>query len=115
MFLPLSERGRRQSSSHVKRHIHAEKSGRCFCKTSLTANLGSSKELGRAAKRQLLLGAGMCPAWLPGAQAGVQRFWDALPFLLLPLQKPRLKGQSLTMFLPKYPVKSVTQHPAKDL
>lgn len=54
MFLPLSERGGRQSSGHVKRHIHAGKSGRCFCTTSLTASLGSSKELVRAAKKQLL-------------------------------------------------------------
>lgn len=46
MFLPFSERGSRQSSGHVKRHVHVGKSGECFCTTLLTAGLGSSKELG---------------------------------------------------------------------
>lgn len=100
--------------AHVKRHIHAGKSGTCFCTISLTAGLGSSKELVRAAKRQLLPGGGMCPAWLPGPQAGVQGFQFALSFLLLPLQKAEgLKGKRLTTLLPKYTVKSVTQHPTK--
>lgn len=56
------------------------------------ASLGSSKELVKAAKRQLLPEAGMCPAWLSGPQAGMLGFQDALSFLLLLLQKPGLKG-----------------------
>lgn len=59
----------------MKRHIHAGNSGMCFCTSSFRASLGSSKELVRAAKRQLLPGAGMCPAWLPGPRldAGLSR------------------------------------------
>lgn len=54
---------------------------------SLTqAGLGSSKELLRAVKRQLLPGAGMCPAWLPD---WVQGFQDGLSFLLLSLQNQK--------------------------
>lgn len=67
-----------------------------------------------AAKRQLWPGAGMCPAWLPGPQAGVQGFLDALSFLLPPLQKPEgLKGRRLTMLLLNCPVKSLIQHASK--
>lgn len=91
---------------HVKRHIRPGKSDGYFCTTSLRADLGSCKVFVKAVKSQLsegcktLPGAGTSPAWLRGPKAGAQRslatlrFWDALSFLLLPLQKSERKVQS---------------------
>lgn len=69
------------------------------------ASLGSSKGLVKAAKRQLLPGAGMCPAWLSEPQAGVQGFQDAPSFLLLSLVETRTQGAEDYNVPPQIPSK----------